>query len=461
MVHGPVQVAPPVPHEDADCDEYGSQVPVAPPLQQPLAHEVPSQVHLPLPVLHSRPELHAVHVAPAVPHEPLVSADQASHVPVGPPLQQPCGHEVESQVHWPLPVLHSRPDVHAEQLAPPAPQDPLFSLARASHDPAVQQPAHDPPPHEHAPDAHAWPPAHALHEAPAVPHEPLDWLPYVSHAPPAVQHPLAHDDGVQTHWPAPLHVRPLLPAVQSTQATPPVPHEVPVCEAYFSHVPPLAQQPVGHVVASHEQVPLVVSHSPLEHAEHVAPAVPHDAADCDPQDSHVPFGPPLQHPLGQEFASQTHFPLLVLHSSPAAHPAQLAPAVPHDAVDSDAQASQVLEGHALHAAPPFPHDPFDSFAYVSQEPLLQHPLHRPPPQEQLPAVHVEPVPHAAQVTPPVPQELFDCADCASHVPDAVQHPLGHDAALHTHWPARLHVWPPGHVPHVAPPVPHEAPDCAE
>ena len=101
-----------------------------------------------------------------------------------------------------------------------------------------------------------------------------------------------------------------------------MPHEVPVCEAYFSHVPPLAQQPVGHVVASHEQVPLVVSHSPLEHAEHVAPAVPHDAADCDPQDSHVPFGPPLQHPLGQEFASQTHFPLLVLHSSPAAHPAQ-------------------------------------------------------------------------------------------------------------------------------------------
>jgi len=28
-----------------------------------------------------------------------------------------------------------------------------------------------------------------------------------------------------------------------------------------------------------------------------------------------------------------------------------------------------------------------------------------------------------------------------------------------HWPLLLHSWPDGHVPHVAPPVPHEELDC--
>jgi hypothetical protein len=46
------------------------------------------------------------------------------------------------------------------------------------------------------------------------------------------------------------------------------------------------------------------------------------------------------------------------------------------------------------------------------------------------------------------------------VPAAVQQPFGHDVALQTHAPALLQVWPAGQVPHIAPPVPHDEPDCA-
>jgi hypothetical protein len=45
-------------------------------------------------------------------------------------------------------------------------------------------------------------------------------------------------------------------------------------------VPPL-QQPFGHVVELHEQVPLVVSQRLFAQAEQAAPPVPHSAADCD------------------------------------------------------------------------------------------------------------------------------------------------------------------------------------
>jgi hypothetical protein len=37
----------------------------------------------------------------------------------------------------------------------------------------------------------------------------------------------------------------------------------------------------------------------------------------------------------------------------------------------------------------------------------------------------------------------------------VQHPPGHDAALHTHWPLEPHACPLAHAPQVAPAVPHE------
>jgi hypothetical protein len=49
------------------------------------------------------------------------------------------------------------------------------------------------------------------------------------------------------------------------------------------HVPPVPplQQPLGHVLVSHEHVPLVVSHRPLLHAAHAWPLVPHWLADSD------------------------------------------------------------------------------------------------------------------------------------------------------------------------------------
>ena len=202
-----------------------------------------------------------------------------------------------------------------------------------------------------------------------------------------MQHPFGHDDGVQTHCPAVLHVRPLLPAVQSLQAAPPVPHDGPDCPAYFSHVPAIVQQPPGHVFASHEQVPLVVSHRLFAHGPHVAPAVPHEAPVCEPHGWQVPIGPPLQQPLGHDVASQMHVPFALLHSSPVAHGAQVAPAVPHEGVDSPTHGSHVPVG-----------------------PPLQHPWgHDVASQTQVPLVlsHSVPVEQAAHATPPVPHEFCD------------------------------------------------------
>ena len=93
---------------------------------------------------------------------------------------------------------------------------------------------------------------------------------------------------------------------------------------------------------------------------------------------------PLQHPLGHDAASHTHWPLLVLQASPL--------------------------GHDAHAAPPAPHSALVSLAS---------------------ATHALPL----------------------------QQPLEHDAASQTHAPAALHAWPLAHPPHVAPAVPHWPSDC--
>jgi hypothetical protein len=145
------QAAPPVPHEDADSELHASHVPVAPPLQHPVGHEVASQTQVPLLLLHSRPAPHAPQLAPAAPQDALDSEAQASHVPVRPPLQQPCGHELASQTHWPVAVLHSLPAAHAPHAAPPAPHELLLSMVSASHVVPLQQPEHAPPPHVQAP----------------------------------------------------------------------------------------------------------------------------------------------------------------------------------------------------------------------------------------------------------------------------------------------------------------------
>ena len=45
---------------------------------------------------------------------------------------------------------------------------------------------------------------------------------------------------------------------------------------------------------------------------------------------------PLQQPLGHEVASQTHCPVLALHSCPAEQALQVAPPVPHEPLVSEA-----------------------------------------------------------------------------------------------------------------------------
>ena len=103
-------------------------------------------------------------------------------------------------------------------------------------------------------------------------------------------------------------------------------------------MPPL-QQPSGQVLTSQEQAPTVLSQTPLAQLTHAAPLVPHSPADSEAYGTHVL---PLQQPLGHEVTSQTHCPVLLSHSWPDAQPEQLAPAVPHELFDSEAQASHVV-----------------------------------------------------------------------------------------------------------------------
>ena len=138
------------------------------PLQQPFGHEVGSQTHWPVVVLHDCPDTHAAHAAPATPQDMFDSAAYGSHLPVE--AQQPFGHETASHTHWPVP-LHSVPARHALHMTPTAPHDAFDSLASGSHAPApVQHPVHDEPPHEHAPPEQASPVPHAPQATPPVPH---------------------------------------------------------------------------------------------------------------------------------------------------------------------------------------------------------------------------------------------------------------------------------------------------
>ena len=166
-----VHEAPPVPHCAPVSEAYGTHVL---PLQQPLGHDVELHSQTPPlpPLTHSWPEAHAAHWAPLAPQELFVSLPTGSHVF---PLQQPSAQEFASQTHCPVVVLHSWPDGHPAQVAPLLPQELVDSAESASQLPVpVQQPAHDPPPHVHAPLLHESPDPHALHAAPPVPHCEVD-----------------------------------------------------------------------------------------------------------------------------------------------------------------------------------------------------------------------------------------------------------------------------------------------
>ena len=125
------------------------------------------------------------------------------------------------------------------------------------------------------------------------------------------------------------------PVEHVEHCAPPCPHDEPDIDPNASHVPlvPPLQHPSGHVLASHEHVPLVVSQRPLPHTAQVAPPVPHSDELCDAKATHVD---PLQQPPGHELASHTHAPLLVLHACPDPQEAHAAPPCPHSENPSDA-----------------------------------------------------------------------------------------------------------------------------
>jgi len=66
-----------------------------------------------------------------------------------------------------------------------------------------------------------------------------------------------------------------------------------------------------HVVSWHEQTPLEQSGVGWAQGPQFAPFVPQDVPDCPAYGSHTL---PLQQPLGHEVASQTHCPVILLHS---------------------------------------------------------------------------------------------------------------------------------------------------
>jgi hypothetical protein len=155
----------------------------------------------------------------------------------------------------------------------------LLSPESGSQVVPAQQPAHELPPHVHIPPAQDSPLPHVEHARPPVPHAPTFCAAKGTHVLP-LQQPLVHVVASQMQAPAVFWLQ-SWPVAQAAHAAPPVPHEVGDSLAYGSQVPADVQHPVGHVFTSQAQTPPVVSHSPLLHEEHVAPAVPHCVADSD------------------------------------------------------------------------------------------------------------------------------------------------------------------------------------
>jgi hypothetical protein len=189
------------------------------PLQHPVAQEVTLQTHWPDVVLQTWFAPQAAQAAPATPHSLFVCDAYATHVV---PLQQPFGHELALQTHWPVLVLHVSPVPHALHAAPPAPHDMDDSADSASQVEPLQQPAQAPPPQLQVPLVQLSPLPHVLHAAPPVPHSEIDCEEYPTQVVP-LQQPLEQDDALQTH--CPVLVLHACPVAHGAQVAPPVPHE--------------------------------------------------------------------------------------------------------------------------------------------------------------------------------------------------------------------------------------------
>jgi hypothetical protein len=162
------------------------------------------------------------------------------------------------------------------------------------------------------------------------------------------------------------------------------------------------QQPWEQELALHTQLPEPSQVWPEGQARHIAPPLPQELPDCEAKASHDPVGPPLQQPIAQDVASQTHCP--PLHSRPVPQLLQTEPPEPHCkfvglvmqcCVAGSQQPMHVVglqmhcpavlqvwsEEHAWHATPLTPQAVLDD---VMQLPLEQQPAHVPPPQVQAP-----------------------------------------------------------------------------
>lgn len=200
----------------------------------------------------------AAHVEPAAPQAALVSLPSGTHTF---PSQHPWGHVVALQMHWPavasLDVSHAWVAAHAAQPTPPVPHSLLFSLAHGTHALPLQQPSgHEVGSQTHWPVVvlHSWPVTHVVQVEPAGPHSALVSLPSATHRLPS-QHPPGHVDASQMHWPevASLEVSQACPVVHAAQPAPPIPHSESLSLETAMHELPL-QQP-RHEVPPHVQAP--------------------------------------------------------------------------------------------------------------------------------------------------------------------------------------------------------------
>ena len=356
------------------------------PAQQPLGQEKASHTHAPdtqrCPVAQAAPapqahlpaavQLSAAKVSQETQAAPVVPQRASERVVQVAPSQQPIGHEALLHTH--LAPTQRCPGPQAG----PVPQAQLPPAAQPSAR-VVSQPTQTAPP---------------------LPQVATDALLQVA----PEQQPLAQLVALQPlQRPAPQ----VWPAGQTSQALPPAPHESAVLPP--RHIP-CAQQPLGQEVPSHTQVlatqrwptvqapPLPQRQVPVaeqlseraSQATQVAPAVPQLPS------ARVRQVVPLQHPLGQEVASQTQLPE-VLQRWPAVQGAPLpqaqAPLVlhwlallPSQAAQAAPLTPQVASAGALHT-PPLQQPPGHEAASHTQAP----PLHRcplaqggPPPQRQAP-----------------------------------------------------------------------------
>jgi hypothetical protein len=108
--------------------------------------------------------------------------------------------------------------------------------------------------------------------------------------------------------------------------------------------------------------------------------------------------------------------------------------------------------HDPHAAPPAPHSPGSWLAYGRHVAPLQHPLgHEVAVHVQVPAaLHTCPVAHVTQAAPPVPHVPLPSV---WHWPFESQQPDGHDVASQTHLPCVPHSCLAAQVEQVPPPRP--------